>query len=147
MSFLPIMLVGVLFGLAMDYEGFLGTRMREAYVHGAHNDGAVIEGFRHSSRVVVAAAIIMASVFAGFMFSSETIVKSMGFALAIGVLIDAFVIRMLVGPALMTLLGDRIWALPGWLDRITPSVDVEGEQLTRQLAEQQAPGERVLETV
>jgi RND superfamily putative drug exporter len=147
MSFLPILLVGVLFGLAMDYEVFLVTRMREAYVRGAHNDDAVTEGFRHSSRVVVAAAIIMASVFAGFMFSSETIVKSMGFALAIGVLIDAFVIRMLVGPALMSLLGDRIWALPRWLDRITPSVDVEGESLTRQPAEPHEPGERVLETV
>jgi len=147
MSFLPIMLVGVLFGLAMDYEVFLVTRMREAYVHGAHNDNAVVEGFRHSSRVVVAAAIIMASVFAGFMLSSETIVKSMGFALAAGVLIDAFVIRMLVGPALMSLLGDRIWVLPRWLDRITPSVDVEGESLTRQLAEPQEPEERVLETV
>jgi RND superfamily putative drug exporter len=147
MSFLPILLVGVLFGLAMDYEVFLVTRMREAYVHGAHNDNAVAEGFRHSSRVVVAAAIIMASVFAGFMFSSETIVKSMGFALAAGVLIDAFVIRMLVGPALMSLLGDRIWVLPRWLDRITPSVDVEGESLTRHLAEPQEPEERVLETV
>jgi RND superfamily putative drug exporter len=147
MSFLPIMLVGVLFGLAMDYEVFLVTRMREAYVHGAHNDNAVVDGFRHSSRVVVAAAIIMASVFAGFMFSSETIVKSMGFALAAGVLIDAFVIRMLVGPALMSLLGDRIWVLPRWLDRITPSVDVEGESLARQLAEPLEPEERVLETV
>jgi RND superfamily putative drug exporter len=147
MSFLPIMLVGVLFGLAMDYEVFLVTRMREAHVHGAHNDNAVVEGFRHSSRVVVAAAIIMASVFAGFMFSSETIVKSMGFALAAGVLIDAFVIRMLVGPSLMSLLGDRIWVLPRWLDRMTPSVDVEGENLTRRLAEAQEPEDRILETV
>jgi putative drug exporter of the RND superfamily len=138
MSFLPIMLVGVLFGLAMDYEVFLVTRMREAFVHGAPDsiglaDSAIVHGFRHSSRVVVAAAIIMASVFAGFMFSSETIVKSMGFALAAGVLIDAFLIRMLVGPALMSLLGRRAWALPRWLDRVTPVVDVEGERLTRQL--------------
>jgi RND superfamily putative drug exporter len=144
MSFLPIMLVGVLVGLAMDYEMFLVTRMREAYVHGAGPDHAVVEGFRHSSRVVVAAAVIMASVFAGFMFSSETIVKSMGFALAAGVLIDAFVIQMLLGPALMSLLGRRMWALPRWLDRITPSVDVEGESLTRRL---DTPEERVLETV
>jgi RND superfamily putative drug exporter len=96
---------------------------------------------------VVAAAIIMASVFAGFMFSSETIVKSMGFALAAGVLIDAFLIRMLVGPALMSLMGDRIWLLPRWLDRITPSIDVEGESLTQQLADPQQPEERALETV
>ena len=120
LSFLPILLVGVLFGLAMDYEVFLVTRMREAYVHGADPDEAVVDGFRHSSRVVVAAAIIMASVFAGFVFSSEAVVKSMGFALASGVLIDAFLIRMLVGPALMSLLGRRTWALPGWLDRIAP---------------------------
>jgi len=134
LSFLPILLVGVLFGLAMDYEVFLVTRMREAYVHGAAADEAVVDGFRHSSRVVVAAAIIMASVFAGFIFSSEAVVKSMGFALAAGVLIDAFLIRMLVGPALMSLMGPRTWALPRWLDRITPSVDVEGESLTRRLA-------------
>jgi RND superfamily putative drug exporter len=134
LSFLPILLVGVLFGLAMDYEVFLVTRMREAYVHGASADEAVVDGFRHSSRVVVAAAIIMASVFAGFVFSSEAVVKSMGFALAVGVLIDAFLIRMLVGPALMSLLGSRTWALPRWLDRIMPSVDVEGESLTRRLA-------------
>ena len=105
LSFLPILLVGVLFGLAMDYEVFLVTRMREAHVHGAAPDEAVVDGFRHSSRVVVAAAIIMASVFAGFIFSSEAVVKSMGFALAVGVLIDAFLVRMLVGPALMSLLG------------------------------------------
>ena len=134
LSFLPILLVGVLFGLAMDYEVFLVTRMREAFVHGAATDEAVVDGFRHSSRVVVAAAIIMASVFAGFIFSSEAVVKSMGFALAVGVLIDAFLIRMLVGPALMSLMGSRTWALPRWLDRITPSVDVEGESLTRRPA-------------
>jgi len=136
LSFLPIMLVGVLFGLAMDYEVFLVTRMREAHVHGADPDQAVVEGFRHSSRVVVAAAIIMSSVFAGFMFSSETVVKSMGFALAAGVLVDAFLIRMLVGPALMSLLGRRTWALPGWLDRVVPTVDVEGESLTHRPADE-----------
>jgi RND superfamily putative drug exporter len=134
LSFLPVLLVGVLFGLAMDYEVFLVTRMREAHVHGADPDEAIVDGFRHSSRVVVAAAAIMASVFAGFMFSSETVVKSMGFALAAGVLIDAFLVRMLVGPALMSLLGRRTWALPGWLDRVLPVVDVEGERLTRSLA-------------
>jgi RND superfamily putative drug exporter len=143
LSFLPILLVGVLFGLAMDYEVFLVTRMREAHVHGADPDQAVVEGFRHSSRVVVAAAIIMASVFAGFVFSSETVVKSMGFALAAGVLIDAFLIRMLVGPALMSLAGRWTWAMPRWLDRITPTVDVEGEGLGRLPASET----RELETV
>jgi len=144
LSFLPIMLVGVLFGLAMDYEVFLVTRMREAHVHGAEADEAIVEGFRHSSRVVVAAAVIMGSVFAGFILSPESTVKSMGFALAAGVLIDAFLIRMLVGPALMSLLGRRAWTLPRWLDRITPSVDVEGESLTHSL---ETTEERVLEPV
>jgi RND superfamily putative drug exporter len=134
LSFLPILLVGVLFGLAMDYEVFLVTRMREGHVHGADPDQAVIDGFRHSSRVVVAAAIIMASVFAGFMFSSEAVVKSMGFALASGVVIDAFLIRMLVGPALMSLFGRWTWAMPSWLERITPKVDVEGDSLARRPA-------------
>jgi RND superfamily putative drug exporter len=90
---------------------------------------------------VVAAAIIMASVFAGFIFSSEAVVKSMGFALAVGVVIDAFLIRMLVGPALMSLMGSRTWALPRWLSRIVPLVDLEGESLTRRLA---APESRPL---
>jgi RND superfamily putative drug exporter len=81
--------------------------------------------------VVVAAAIIMSSVFAGFMFSPEAVVKSMGFALAAGVLIDAFLIRMLVGPALMSLFGRWTWAMPSWLNRITPRVDVEGDSLTQ----------------
>jgi RND superfamily putative drug exporter len=128
----------------MDYEVFLVTRMREAHVHGAGPDEAVVDGFRHSSRVVVAAAIIMASVFAGFVFSSEAVVKSMGFALATGVLIDAFLVRMLVGPALMSLLGRWTWVLPRWLDRVVPAVDVEGESLSRKLA---APEGRVLEPV
>jgi len=144
LSFLPILLVGVLFGLAMDYEVFLVTRMREAYAHGADPDQAIVQGFRHSSRVVVAAALIMASVFAGFVLSSEAVVKSMGFALATGVLIDAFLVRMLIGPALMSLLGRRTWALPRWLDRITPVVDVEGEKLATNLA---ATKDRELATV
>jgi RND superfamily putative drug exporter len=144
LSFLPIMLVGVLFGLAMDYEVFLVTRMREAHVHGAGPDEAIVDGFRHSSRVVVAAAVIMGSVFAGFILSPESTVKSMGFALSSGVLVDAFLIRMLVGPAVMSLLGRRVWALPRWLDRITPVVDVEGEGLTRRLDPRETP---VLEPV
>jgi RND superfamily putative drug exporter len=131
LSFLPIFLVGILFGLAMDYEVFLVTRMREEHVHGTPATEAVIQGFRHGARVVTAAGIIMFSVFAGFAFSSETIIKSMGVALASGVLIDAFLVRMTLVPAVMSLLGDTAWALPRWLDRILPDVDVEGEKLTR----------------
>lgn len=135
MSFLPIFLIGTLFGLAMDYEVFLVTRMREEYVHGRHGDDSIRVGFRHSARVVTAAALIMVSVFAGFVTSGESMVKSIGFALAFGVLIDAFIVRMTLVPALMSLLGDRAWWLPRWLDRSLPNVDVEGERLTELLRE------------
>ncbi|MEV8375322.1 MMPL family transporter [Kribbella sp. NPDC056861] len=128
-SFLPILLVGLLFGLAMDYEVFLVSRMREDFTHGAEPTEAVIGGFRHGARVVTAAALIMASVFAGFVLGNDPTIKSIGFALAFGVLIDAFVIRMTVVPAVMTLLGRRAWWMPRWLDRVLPKVDIEGENL------------------
>jgi RND superfamily putative drug exporter len=134
LSFLPIFLVGILFGLAMDYEVFLVTRMREEHVHGAAPLDSVVNGYAHGARVVTAAGIIMGGVFAGFMFSSEAVVKSMGLALAVGVLLDAFVVRMTLVPAVMSLLGDKAWWLPRWLDRLLPDVDVEGEKLARVLA-------------
>lgn len=131
MSLMPIFLVGIVFGLAMDYEVFLLSRMREAYVHGETADQAVTSGFRHSARVVVAAALIMIAVFAGFIGESDSMIKMIGFGLASAVLLDAFVVRMAVVPAVLALLGDRAWWLPTWLDRILPRVDVEGEALTR----------------
>ena len=130
-SFLPILLVGLLFGLAMDYEVFLVSRMREDYVHGASPRESIIGGFRHGARVVTAAALIMASVFAGFILGDDATIKSIGFALAFGVLIDAFVVRMTIVPAVMALLGDKAWYLPKWLDRIMPDVDIEGAKLER----------------
>jgi RND superfamily putative drug exporter len=133
-SLLPILLIGVVFGLAMDYEVFLVTRMREEYVHGAEPTHAVVQGFRHSARVVTAAAVIMISVFAGFLLDDVALIKSIGFGLAAAVFFDAFVVRMTIVPAVMALLGRRAWALPGWLDRIMPNVDVEGERLRRALA-------------
>ncbi|NLU68284.1 MMPL family transporter [Streptomyces sp. HNM0574] len=129
MSIMPIFMVGVVFGLAMDYEVFLVTRMREAYVVDRQPVRAVIGGFEHSARVVTAAAVIMIAVFAGFMGSSEQMVKTIGFGLAIAVLFDAFVVRMTLVPAVLTLLGHRAWRLPRWLDRWVPHVDVEGESL------------------
>ncbi len=146
MSMLPILLIGVLFGLAMDYQVFLVTRMREEYVHGADPQQAMVTGFRHGSRVVVAAALIMISVFAGFILAESSLIQSIGFALAFGVLVDAFVIRMTIVPAIMSLLGRGAWWLPKWLDRILPDVDVEGEKLTKQLdsVDQNEPGEREL---
>ncbi|MFF5310228.1 MMPL family transporter [Streptomyces massasporeus] len=131
MSLMPIFLVGIVFGLAMDYEVFLVSRMREAYVHGESPADAVTSGFRHSARVVVAAALIMIAVFAGFIGESDSMIKMIGFGLASAVLFDAFVVRMAIVPAVLALLGDKAWWLPKWLDRALPRVDVEGEALTR----------------
>jgi RND superfamily putative drug exporter len=130
-SLLPILMIGILFGLAMDYQVFLVSRMREAHVHGAAPTDAVREGFRHSARVVTAAGLIMISVFSGFILEDDAIIKSIGFALAFGILVDAFLVRMTLIPALMSLLGRRAWWLPGWLDRILPQVDIEGAALER----------------
>ncbi|MFO7690493.1 MAG: MMPL family transporter [Cryobacterium sp.] len=131
LSFLPILVVGVLFGLAMDYQLFLVSGMREAYVHGASARLAVQRGVHAGRTVVIAAALIMASVFSGFIFSNSVMIQSIGFGLAIGVLLDAFVVRLLIIPAVMHLLGDAAWWLPKWLDRILPNVDVEGASLER----------------
>ncbi|CQR63581.1 MMPL family transporter [Streptomyces leeuwenhoekii] len=132
MSMMPIFMVGVVFGLAMDYEVFLVTRMREAYVHGETPSQAVVTGFRHGARVVTAAAVIMMAVFAGFIGSSESMVKMIGFGLAIAVFFDAFIVRMALVPAVLALLGRGAWWLPKWLDRALPNVDVEGEGLRAQ---------------
>ncbi|WP_446041373.1 MMPL family transporter [Streptomyces sp. SID1121] len=140
-SLLPILLIGVVFGLAMDYEVFLVSRMREEYVHGAGPTEAIITGFRHNARVVTAAAIIMISVFAGFLLDDVALVKSIGMGLASAVLFDAFVVRMTIVPALMTLLGHRAWALPAWLDRVLPDVDVEGGKLRDTLAAREEAGD------
>ncbi|MEV6480251.1 MMPL family transporter [Streptomyces sp. NPDC051576] len=133
MSLMPIFLVGIVFGLAMDYEVFLVSRMREAYVHGDGPGQAVVSGFKHSARVVVAAALIMMAVFSGFIGAGESMIKMIGFGLAIAVLFDAFVVRMAIVPAVLSLLGHKAWYLPRWLDRILPSVDVEGEALSRKV--------------
>lgn len=129
LSFLPIILIGVLFGLAMDYQVFIASGMRESYMHGEPAKHAVRSGFSHAAAVVTAAAIIMVSVFSGFIFSHLNMVRPLGFAMAFGVLIDAFVVRMTIVPAVMYLLGEKAWWLPRWLDRILPDVDVEGAKL------------------
>ena len=128
-SMLPILLVGILFGLAMDYEVFLVSRMREEFVHGAEARPAIVRGFGHGARVVTAAAVIMISVFSGFIFGDNAIIRSIGLGLAFGVLIDAFVVRMTIVPAVMALAGRAAWWLPGWMERAMPNVDVEGEKL------------------
>ncbi|WP_406143808.1 MMPL family transporter [Streptomyces anulatus] len=136
MSMMPIFMVGVVFGLAMDYEVFLVTRMREAYVHGESPGQAIVTGFKHGARVVTAAAVIMMAVFSGFIGSSEQMIKMIGFSLAIAVFFDAFVVRMAIVPAVLALLGKKAWWLPGWLDRALPNVDVEGEKLQKQLTDE-----------
>jgi RND superfamily putative drug exporter len=130
-SFLPILLIGILFGLAMDYEVFLVSRMREDHVHGATPRQATINGLGHNARVVTAAALIMISVFSGFVLAPDPVIKSIGFALAIGVFIDAFIVRLTLVPAVMSLLGKAAWWLPRPLDTALPNLDIEGESLTQ----------------
>ena len=125
-AFAPIFLIGILFGLAMDYEVFLVTRIREEHMRGDTANDAIAMGFSHGARVVVAAAAIMISVFGGFALQADPTIKTIGFTFAFGVLVDAFLVRMAFGPAVMSLLGERAWWLPSWLDRILPNVDVEG---------------------
>jgi RND superfamily putative drug exporter len=128
-SFLPVILMAVLFGLAMDYEVFLVSRMREAYVHGAEPRAAVVTGARHAARVVVAAALIMFSVFASFVTIDDVVVKAIAVGLAVGILVDAFLVRMTLVPAVLALLGRSAWWLPRWLDRLLPDLDIEGAAL------------------
>ncbi|UFS60618.1 MMPL family transporter [Subtercola endophyticus] len=131
LSFLPILLIGIIFGLAMDYQLFITSGMREAHVHGMEARKAVNAGLRSARPVVVAAGIIMVSVFGGFVFGDLVEARTIGFGLAVGVLIDAFVVRLLLIPAAMHLLGEKAWWLPRWLDKITPDVDVEGAKIER----------------
>ncbi|MGB4777747.1 MMPL family transporter, partial [Microbacterium sp.] len=151
-SFMPIILMGVLFGLAMDYEVFLVSRMREDYVHtrrarDARADrhtavGAVRSGFTASARVVTAAAVIMFAVFAAFVPEGDSSIKPIALGLAVGIAVDAFLVRMTLVPAVMALLGEKAWWMPGWLDRLLPHFDIEGEAVERELklAEWPEPG-------
>nr|WP_306454390.1 MMPL family transporter [Streptomyces sp. TLI_235] len=128
-AFLPVLLVGVLFGLAMDYEVFLVSRMHEHFEHTGNAGEAVAHGVAKSGRVVVAAALIMMVVFGGFVFTDDPVIKSLAFSLAFGVLFDAFVVRLTIVPAVMALLGHRAWWFPRRLDRMLPDVDIEGTRL------------------
>jgi putative drug exporter of the RND superfamily len=144
-SFLPILMVAILFGLAMDYEVFLVSRIRESYVHTGNAADATVSGFSASARVVTAAALIMIAVFSGFIITDDVVIKSIGLALAFGVLADAFFVRMTLVPAVLALLDRRAWWLPRWMDRRMPNLDIEGEKLMHELepaaaaAEEQRP--------
>lgn len=129
LSFLPILAVGILFGLAMDYQVFLVSAMRESFSKGRGGKKSVLVGYNHSAKVVVAAALIMAGVFLGFVFTGQPMIASIGFGLTAGVVFDAFVVRLTLIPAVMYLLGDKAWWLPRWVNKILPNVDVEGSSL------------------
>jgi RND superfamily putative drug exporter len=128
-SFLPILIMAVLFGLAMDYEVFLVSGMREEFVHGGDAKKAVERGFANGARVVTAAALIMFFVFASFFPDGSGAIKPIALGLAVGIAVDAFLVRMTLVPAIMALLGRAAWWLPKWLQRVLPDVDIEGAGL------------------
>lgn len=140
-SFMPIILMGILFGLAMDYEVFLVARMREDYVHSGNARQSIATGFVGSAKVVTAAAVIMVAVFFAFVPEGDINIKPIALGLAVGVAVDAFVVRMTLVPAVMQILGDRAWWMPRGLDRVLPSFDVEGEALHRELGLDAWPGD------
>ena len=124
--FVPMMMFAIVFGLSMDYEVFLLSRVKEEYDRTGDNRNAVADGLTSTARVITAAAAIMVCVFGSFLLESDRVIKLFGLGLASAVLLDATIVRMLLVPATMELLGDRNWWLPGWLDRLLPHVDVEG---------------------
>src|SRR5690606_24018902 len=150
-SFMPIVLMGVLFGLAMDYQVFLVSRMREDFVHDKKRHDpvtrreaairAVRTGFSSTARVVTAAALIMFAVFVAFVPEGDSSLKPIGLGLASGIAIDAFLVRMTLIPAVMAILGDRAWRIPRWMERILPHVDIEGEAVERERALAEWPGD------
>ncbi|MER6827389.1 MMPL family transporter [Streptosporangium sp. NPDC000563] len=134
-TFMPIIALGVLFGLAMDYEVFLVSAMKEEHAHGTGAQAAITHGFLRSAPIVTAAALIMFAVFATFIPGADATIKPIALALAVGVFVDAFVVRMTFVPAVMKLLGENAWRMPKWLESRLPSFDVEGEGLDRRLAD------------
>jgi RND superfamily putative drug exporter len=135
LSFLPVILLAIIFGLSSDYEVFVVSRIKEHFTKHGDAREAVIIGTGQSARVVTAAALIMASVFASFMFTSDPIIKSIGFSFATGVLVDAFIVRLTLVPAIMAMIGGKIWYHPRWYGRLVPDPDIEGENLEKRLAE------------
>jgi len=135
-SFLPMLMFAVLFGLSMDYEVFIVSRIREDYVRTGDAKRSVLTGLTSSARVITAAALIMISVFASFALNVDPTVKMLGIGFSMAVLLDATVVRMVIVPATMAVFGDRAWQLPAWLDRLLPDVDIEGEHLIERLEEE-----------
>ena len=126
-SFVPLFMFAILFGLSMDYNVFLQSRIREEYMRGAGPEQSVVRAMARVSRIILAAGVIMTSVFLGFVTDPDVVVKTIGLGLAAAILIDVLVVRMVIAPAVMTLLGDRAWTLPAWLDRVLPRISLEGD--------------------
>ena len=126
-SFVPLFMFAILFGLSMDYNVFLQSRIREEYMQGAGPQQSVVRAMARVGRIILAAGVIMTSVFLGFVTDPDVVVKTIGLGLAVAILIDVLVVRMVVAPAVMTLLGDRAWTLPAWLDRVLPRISLEGD--------------------
>ena len=127
-SFIPMMMFAILFGLSMDYEVFLLSRVREEYLESSDNDASVIHGIASTARVITSAALIMISVFLGFVLGDDPVIKMMGLGLATAIFVDATIVRVVLVPATMKLMGDANWWIPGWLDRLLPMIDIEGER-------------------
>lgn len=125
LAFMPVLVIGIMFGLAMDYEIFLVSRIREEYNRTKDTTHSVIVGLQENGTVVFAAIVIMASVFAGFIFSPEGIIKSIGLSFTFGVIFDALIVRMIIVPAAIALFGKANWYLPKWLDKIVPQLHVD----------------------
>ena len=125
-SFIPMFMFAILFGLSMDYEVFLLSRVRGEYAATGDNDASVVRGIASTARVITSAALIMISVFLGFVLGDDPAIKMFGLGLATAIFVDATIVRMVLVPATMKLMGDANWWIPGWLDRLLPSVDIEG---------------------
>ena len=130
-SFVPMLMFAVLFGISMDYEVFLLSRVREEYLRHGDNDTAVVDGLASTARVITSAALIMISVFSAFVFGQDPLAKMLGLGLATAVLVDATIVRIILVPATMRLLGDRNWWMPDWLDRVLPRFSHDGEPVGR----------------
>ncbi|MBL7498241.1 MMPL family transporter [Frankia sp. CNm7] len=141
----PVMIVGVMFGLSMDYQVFLVSRMREEWAHTRDNAHAIRVGVAETAKVIATAAVIMLCVFSSFGFSGQRIVSCIGVGLALAVVVDAFVVRMVLVPALLRMIGDRVWAYPRWAERVTPRLAIEGpaEEVAPSPAEVRAPSGQV----
>ena len=141
-SFVPLFMFAILFGLSMDYNVFLQSRIREEYLRGAGPAESVVRAMSRVGKLILAAGVIMTSVFLGFVSDPDVVVKTIGLGLASAILIDVLVVRMVVAPAVMTLLGDRAWTLPAWLDRVLPRISLEGELDDEQRPPDSVPRER-----